>query len=86
MPEIFQKPECPCRTYARLVIVHDNGHVIGNAARRKQMFDDPEKRLQRRVIGVDEADAEEIEMHGAGQVAVGEVFGRPQVDDERLVP
>ena len=48
------------------------------------MFNDPEKGLQWRFIGVDDAQAEEVEMDGAGEMILGEVFGRPQIDQKRL--
>src|SRR5262249_24693156 len=50
------------------------------------MLDDPEKRSQRRLIGIDAADAEEIEMDGSGDVPRCEVFGGPEVDGQRLSP
>jgi hypothetical protein len=47
------------------------------------VLDDPEERPHRRRIGVDQADAVEIEVHGAGDGAARELLGRPEVDDER---
>ena len=40
--------------------------------------------LQRRRVGVDEREAPQIEVHGAGDVPGGEILGWPQIDEERL--
>ena len=47
------------------------------------MFDDPEKRFQRRFIGVDDTDAEKIEMDGAGKMAGCKVFGGAKINQKR---
>ena len=82
MAEEFEKPERARRPDAGRVVVDDDRDVVGHTARREQMLDDPEERLQRRRIGVDAADAEEIEMHGARQMVLAVVLGRPQIDEQ----
>ena len=48
------------------------------------MIDHPHEGLERRGIRVDERHAPEVEVHRAGDVAVREIFGRTQIDDDRL--
>ena len=45
------------------------------------MLDDPEERPQRCRIGIDAADAEQIEMNGSRQMIVAIAFDRPQIDE-----
>ena len=46
------------------------------------MFDNPEKRRERSRIGVDAADAEEVQMHGTGQMILAVVLDRTQIDEQ----
>jgi hypothetical protein len=47
------------------------------------VLNDPEERLQRCRIGIDTADAKQIEVNGAGQMVRAIVLCRTQVDQER---
>ena len=49
------------------------------------MLDDPEERSERRRIGIDTADAKQIEMNGARQMVRAIVLCRTQVDQERRI-
>ena len=55
----------------------DNFVTDANAAFGQQMLDDPQKCLQRRGVGIDEADAPEVEVYCARQVSAGVLFRRP---------
>ena len=80
MAEELEKPERARGANAGIALV-DHDRAIGrDAARRKQMLDHPEKGLERRRIGVGEADAEQIEVHSMPGVALREQFGRPQIE------
>ena len=44
------------------------------------------KASERGVAGVDQTQAEEIEMSGAGDMALGKIFRWPDVDDAEIRP
>src|SRR4051812_1452315 len=50
------------------------------------MLDDPEKRLERRVVGVHRANAKEVEMDGAGKMSGRKCLRGPQVHQQKLPP
>jgi hypothetical protein len=83
MPEQLEEPERARRPDARAFVVDDDLPAVVDAAGREQVLDDPEEGAHRRRVGVDEAEAVEIEVDGAGQGAAGELLGRPEVDHER---
>ncbi len=62
-------------------IDHDR-HVGRDTTTAKQMLDDPDKRTRGRRVGVNQADPEEVEMHGAREMARGERFGRTQIQQQ----
>jgi hypothetical protein len=81
--EELEEPERASRSDARRIVVDHHGHVVGHAARREQVLDDPEKRVQRSGVGIDAADTEQVEVHGARQVVLAKVFDGPKIDEER---
>ena len=76
MAEELEEPEGARRPDAGLFVVYDYRPPGLDAARRQQVTNNPEKGVERRGIGVDEADAEEVEMCGPGDVARRERRGR----------
>ncbi len=81
--EQLQEPQRARRADAGALVV-DHDLAIGvDAAGGELMLDDPEEGAHRRRIRVDQADAVEVEMHGAGQGAAGELLRRPEIDHER---
>ena len=49
------------------------------------MLNDPEKSLEWRVIGIDETDTEEIEMHRPWKMPGGKCLGGTQIDEQRFL-
>ena len=47
------------------------------------MLDHPQERLERRRIGIGQADAEEIQVHRVSQVPMGKRFRGAQIDERR---
>ena len=83
MPEELEKPEGARRADSRLLVV-DHYRTRGvDATRGEQVGDDPEERRQRRRVGVDQAQTEEIEMGGARDVTGRERLSRPQIQQDR---
>src|SRR5581483_3041269 len=86
MPVIFQKPQAARRAHAGVVLVKDDFFRFADTAQLEHVMDHEHERLERRVAGVDEAQAEKIEMGRAGDMAAGVVFGRTHVDDTEIFP
>ena len=82
MAEVLEKPERAGGANPRLIVVDDDRRRRLDAAGREQVLDHPHERLERRRVGVDEADAEQIEMNGAVDVSGGVGLGRPEVDEQ----
>ena len=62
MAEVLEKPERARRAHAGLLVVDDDRRRRVDAARGEQVLDHPHERLERRRVGVDQADAEQIEV------------------------
>ena len=82
MAEVLEKPEGAGGTNPGLIVVDDDRRRRLHAASREQVLDHPHERLERRRVGVDQADAEEIEMNGAGDVSGGVGVGRPEIEEQ----
>jgi hypothetical protein len=78
--EKLEEPEGPGRTRARRLVVDDDGTIGGDAALGKQVLDDPEERPEGGGVGVDEADAPQIQVHGAWQMTGGVLLGGTEVE------
>jgi hypothetical protein len=83
VPEELEKPPGARRADAGALVVDDHVAIRIDAAGRELMLDHPEEGPHRGRIGVDQADAVEVEVHGARQGAPRELLRRPQIDDER---
>ncbi len=84
MAEVLEEPEGARGPHARLLVVHDDRGVRVDSSEVEEVIDDPHEGLERRRIRVDEREAPEIEMDGAGDVSGREVFGRAEVDRQRF--
>ena len=84
MAEVLQEPNAARRAHAGVVFVEDDFLCLADAAQLEHMVDHEHKGLERRVAGVDQTQAEEIEMSGAGNMALGVVFGWSGVDDAEI--
>ena len=83
MTEELEKPERTRGANAGIAVV-DHDRTIGrDATRRQEVLDHPEERLERRRIGIGQADAEEIEVHRVSQVPLGKQFRGAQIDERR---
>ena len=80
MSEELEEPERPGRTDARLLVVGHHRAVGRRAPRDQQVSDHPEKSVERRRVGVDEAHPEEIEMRSSGDVTGAKDLRRPEVE------
>ena len=78
----IEKPERAGGANARLIVVDNDRRRRLDAASREQVLDHPHERLERRRVGVDQADAEEVEMNGAGDVSGGVGLGRPEIEEQ----
>ena len=74
MAEVLEEPECACSPDPRLVVIDNDRRSACDAAQIEQVIDHPHERLQGRGIGVDERDAPQVQVHGAGNVAVREIL------------
>jgi hypothetical protein len=61
--------------------IEDDWLVRADAAQLEHMMDHEHEGFERRLSGVDQAQAEEIEMGRAGNMALGVVLGAPRVDE-----
>ena len=66
--EVLEEPERARGAHARLLVVDDDRRRRVDAVDREHVLDHPHERLERRRIGVDQADAPQIEVDGAGDV------------------
>ena len=66
--EKLEKPERPRRSDPGGVVVDNDRYIVRHTARREEMLDDPEERVQRRRIRIDAADTEQIEVNSARQM------------------
>ena len=81
---VFQEPHAARRAHIGVLFVENDFFRFADAAQFEHMVDHEHKRFERRVGGVDQTQAEEIEMGGAGNMALGVVFGRSGVDDAEI--
>ena len=82
MAEVLEKPECPRRAHAGLLVVDHDRRRRADAARRQQVLDDPQERLERRRVGVDEADARRGRGARRRGCARRRTLGRPEVEEQ----
>ena len=85
MAEVVEEPEHARGPDVGGVAVDEHGAIVGYPAESEHVLDHPEERRERRRIGVDQAEAPQVQVHGAGQVAGGERLGGAHVEDERRV-
>ena len=85
MTEVLEKPEDARRPNAGVVLVDEDGTLRRHAAQGEQMSDHPHERAQRRLARIDQADAPEIEVHGALEMTSRKLLSRPCIDDKRIV-
>ena len=83
MTKELEEPQAARRPHAGALVVDHDFAVGVDAAGGQQVLDDPEEGPHRRRLGVDQADAVQVEVHRAGDGAAREFFGRPEIDDGR---
>ena len=86
MAEMLEEPERAGGANARTDRRRRRSASSPDPAAREQVLDDPHERLQRRRVGVDQADAEQVEVDCAADVSRGVGIGRPQVDEQGTGP
>ena len=83
MPEVLEKPEGARRSHPRGLVIRDDRALWVHAPRCQQMADHPEKRRERRWVGVDQTDAIQIDVHSARDVPGGERLCGPEIEQHR---
>ncbi len=81
--EVFEEPERAGRAHAGVAFVHHHGPIGRHSPQREEVSDHPHEGAQWRFTGVDEAQAPEVQVNAAGQMAGGEFLCGSQVQKQR---
>ena len=84
MAEIFQKPQATRRAHAGIIFVKNNFFGFAHAAQFEHVMNHEHECFERRFASVDQAQAEEIEVDGAGNMAASIIFRGPDVDEAKI--
>src|SRR5581483_2460832 len=82
--EVFQEPQAARRLHSGIFLVENDLRIEVDAAQLEEVRDHRHERGERRRARVDEADAEEIEMDRAGNVALRIDLGLARIDHAQI--